>query len=93
MLENPDRQTAVKRQIIYASPVTVVTVEFWYRGTGTGMYNTFVGIGVATCNSEDVFSKQEGLAIATKRAVRMIADDREARNAAVEYLAWILEVY
>lgn len=84
--DNEHRQSILRTKLIFENPLTVVVLRFKFFS------DPFVASGEALCNGEDQFSKEEGYIIASKRAARKLADNRQAREiiAEFEYLieAW-----
>ena len=76
---NEHRQSVLHTRAIIERPLTVVVLSFEsckYR---------IVASGEARCNGEDRFSSPEGFAIASKRAMRKLASDKQAREELVKF--------
>ena len=85
--ENEHRQSALATKIISENPLTVVVLALKVRNC------RFIAAAYAQCNDNDRFSWEEGFSIASKRAMRLIADDKKARELVVRKLGWIIGVW
>ena len=75
----------------FRRPFTTVIVSVRHQHE-IGLGGWAVGIGVAKCNSDDVFDPWEGHAIAKKRAFRFIADDPDSRETVLDIGESLIDV-
>ena len=81
VLEYLDENQSVQmdRETRFRRPFTIVIVTVRHPAE-IGLSGWAVGVGIAKCNSDDVFTPLEGHEIAKKRAFRSIADDPDSRE-------------